>query len=124
MHVLGQVFYQFFLLSSKLTSLEDLFLKMLDLGMAGEFASKEQPKNSLRNGFAAMYSLGSLGLDLSKGVATVGNTFLGVKLGCLVMHSGETAHAAHYGSDSNFPNNCVTVFFLECRYLLLSRCDD
>ena len=97
---------------------------MLDLGVAGEFASKEQPKNSLWNGFAALYSLGSLGLDFSKGVAAVGNSFLGVKLGCLVVHSGETTHAAHDGSDSNFSNNCVTMFFLECRYLLLSRCDD
>ena len=97
---------------------------MFDLRLAGEFASKEQPKDTFGNRLAALNSFGTLSLDLSKGVATVGNTLLGVQLRCLVVHTGKTAHATHDGSDSNLANDCVAVFLLECRDLLLSGCDD
>jgi hypothetical protein len=124
MHILGQVFNKLLLFSSELTPLEDLFLKMFDLGGTGEFASKEQPKYSLGNRFATLYSLGTFGLDFSKRMATVGNTFLGIELGCLVVHPGETTHTTHNGSDRDFSNDSVAVFFLECRDFLLSCCDD
>lgn len=124
MHILGEVFNKLLLFSCELTPLEDLFLKMFDLGCTGEFASKEQPKHSLGNGFAILYCLGSFGLDFSKRVATVGDSFLGIELGCLVVHAGEATHATHNGSDRNFSNNSVAVFFLECRDFLLSCCDD
>ena len=39
-HILGKVLDQLFLLGSKLTTLEDFLLKMFDLRLAGEFASK------------------------------------------------------------------------------------
>jgi hypothetical protein len=68
--------------------------------------------------------LGALLLDLSQGVSAVGDAFHCVELRGFVVHAGETAHAAHHGTDGNLANNCVGVLLFEGLDLFLSGGND
>ena len=124
MHIFGERLNEVLLLGRKLTTLEHLLLEGLHLGVSGELTGKEQPQDTLRDWLTTFDGLGSLGLDFTEGVSTVGDTFHSVELGSLVVHARKTSHASHDSPDSDITDNGGGVLLLEGKDFLLSLGDD
>ena len=120
MHVLGEALNNAFLLLRKLTSAEQFLLELLDLRLAGELSSEEQPQDSLRDGLAAWDRGWGLLTNLKERGATISDSLHWVQLGGLVEHAWETTHATDDLGDGHFANDGVAVLLAERNDLLLS----
>ena len=119
-HVLGEGFDESLFLSSELTASVNLFLELLDFRLRRDFTSEQEPQNTLGDGLTTWDVSGGLLSDLVKVESSVGNTFLGIELGCFVKEAGETTHSSDNGTNGNLTNDSVGVLLSESNDFLLS----
>ena len=77
-HILGERSDQLLLMGRELAASKDFLLESFGLRLTRELTSEQQPEDTLWNGLATRDCLGSLGLHLTQGVTTIGNTLHGV----------------------------------------------
>ena len=120
MHVLGEALDEVLNISGELACLEELFLELIELRLAGELSSEKEPEGSLGKGLRATGGLVSLLSHLIEILATVGNTIEVVKLGGLIEEAWHASHATDYLADCDLTELGVTVLLLEVvEHLLL-----
>ena len=93
-HVLWKGLDGGFLVSSQLSSLEDLLLEFLDFRVGWELTGEEQPENTLWDWLTTLFGAWSFLLDVEELGASVGNSLHGIELGSFVEHAWHASHSS------------------------------